>query len=238
MWLIDTGCPVNMSVDGSGRAKVVLAAFSFEVYQPQQLRQLGQVFDERTLAASLSALADVPVVGVLGMAVWGRFDVTFDIATQAVTLFVPEGAPVSQARDTHIPLTISPLGGVPLIRVSVSQSEYALVFDTGAPLCYLEDKDIDLMSFPSAGPYEDFHPTLSQSFTVDTHHVPISFGGFEIIVRSSRLPPIAAKISHDMAIIQSQGAVGQAVLIGRRVTMSVRRGALILHDTSEAEVVD
>lgn len=202
LWLVDTGAPTSFGVS-------------------QNLTIDGERFIPESsyfglTAESLSGHVGVKCSGLLGADILGRFDHIFDTAKGTLLISSSELSHDGQ----NIPL--DEFMGIPIITARVDASDYRMFFDSGAQISYFQNNS--LSSFPSAGTFTDFYPGVGQ-FQTETHEVPVSLDGVSFVLRCGSLPGL---LGATLMMADTQGIIGNSVLIDRVVGFFPRRGLLSL----------
>ncbi len=202
LWLFDTGSPTSF-----GASKALLIA-------DEQFSLSASYFG--LTATTLTQYVGVECSGLLGADVLGRFDHILDSRGGRLTVSTAELSHDGQ----HVQL--DEFMGIPIVTASVGGSDYRMFFDTGAQISYFQDDS--LADFPAAGSVTDFYPGVGQ-FQTDTHEVPMSLGDISFLLRCGCLPGL---LGATLMIADTQGIIGNQVLIDRVVGFFPRRGILCL----------
>ena len=167
-------------------------------------------------ADTLSQFIGVTCAGLLGQDILGQFDHIIDIVGGTLT--------ISTAELTHSgkAVRLDEFMSVPVVNVSIEDTDYRMFFDTGAQISYFEDESI--MSYPSAGGITDFYPGIGQ-FHTETYTVAAILGGENFALRCGRLPALFAMT---LTMASVQGIVGNSIFEGRIVGYFPRRQMLVL----------
>ena len=202
LWLFDTGAPTSFG--------------AFE-----SLRIAGEQFSLCSTyfgltASTLSQYVGVECSGLLGTDVLGRFDHILDTAGGRLTVSTTELSHDSQS------VRLDEFMGIPIVTTGVGGSGYRMFFDTGTQISYFQEDS--LAEFPSAGIITDFYPGVGQ-FQTDTHEVPITIGDISFLLRCGCLPGL---LGATLMMADTQGIIGNQVLIDRIVASFPRRGILCL----------
>jgi hypothetical protein len=200
--LLDTGAPSSFHAD----ACVQLAGRTFDV-SSENMGLTPHV---------LSDLVRTPVTGLLGGDILGEFDWLIDLPEHTLSLSTSELSLEGKAHE------IRDFMGIPILDVQICERTFAMFFDTGAQLSYLED---DLLSeFPCLGEAEDFYPGFGK-FKTQIHRVLLRLGRAETALRFGRLPSL---LGMTLLFAGTNGIIGNEILENRRVGFFPRRRALII----------
>ena len=202
LWLLDTGAPTSF---GASRS-LAIAGERFEL----DADYLGLTPE------ALSGFIGVPVVGLLGADVLGRFDHIFDTAAGKLTLSTAELSHTGQQ------VRLDEVMGIPIVTAQIGGRAYRMFFDTGAQISYLQSDA--LKTFPAAGSVTDFYPGVGE-FETDTHDVQVSLEGVPFTLRCGTLPGL---LGMSLAMAGTEGIVGNAILSERIVGYFPRRGVMML----------
>ena len=202
MWLFDTGAPTSFGA--SERLRIADEQFSL----------CSSYFG--LTAATLSQYVGVECSGLLGADVLGRFDHILDTAGGRLTVSTTELSHEGQS------VRLDEFMGIPIVKASVGGNNYRMFFDTGAQISYFQEDS--LAEFPSAGSVTDFYPGAGE-FQTDTHEVPITLGNISFLLRCGCLPGL---LGATLMMADTQGIIGNQVLIDRIVAFFPRRGLLSL----------
>lgn len=204
LWILDTGSNRNIgdrpTVRMNGREYPALREYA------------------GLTAESLNTYVGVPLKGIVGHDLMGGYDWIWRLAREEAefseTPLAVDGARVPY-QDWH---------SLPLVRASISGREYLWVFDTGAPISYLQDPVLR-QTFPYEGVYNDFFPAGVGRFSTQTARVPFVIGGVTIPMRTGTLP---ANVEPFITKTGAIGIIGNEVLVGREVGYFPRRHELVL----------
>ena len=202
LWLFDTGAPTSFGA--SERLGIADEQFSL----------CSSYFG--LTASTLSQYVGVECSGLLGADVLGRFDHILDTAGGRLTVSTTELSHEGQS------VRLDEFMGIPIVKASVGGNNYRMFFDTGAQISYFQEDS--LAEFPSAGSVTDFYPGVGQ-FQTDTHEVPITLGDISFLLRCGCLPGL---LGATLMMADTQGIIGNQVLIDRIVAFFPRRGLLSL----------
>lgn len=202
LWLFDTGATTSFgAVDG-----LLIAEEQFSISSSY----FGLT------ASTLSDHVGVECSGLLGADILGRFDHLLDTAGGRLTVSTVELSHDGQ----HVHL--DEFMGVPIVTANVGGSDYRMFFDTGAQISYFQEDS--LVGFPPAGSVTDLYPGFGQ-FQTDTHEVPLSLGDISFLLRCGCLPDL---LGATLMMAETQGIIGNQVLLDRVVGFFPRRGILCL----------
>lgn len=202
LWLFDTGAPTSF-----GAAERLLIA-------DEQFSLSSSYFG--LTASTLSQYVGVECSGLLGADVLGRFVHILDSTNGKLTVSTDELSHDGQR------IHLDEFMGIPIVTASVGGSDCRIFFDTGAQISYFQEAS--LADFPPAGSVIDFYPGVGQ-FQTDTHEVPISLGDTSFPLRCGCLPGL---LGATLMMADTQGIIGNQVLIDRVVGFFPRRGILCL----------
>ena len=202
LWLFDTGAPTSFGV-------------ADRLLMGNQHFNLTSSYFGLT-ASTLSQYVGVECSGLLGADVLGRFDHILD--TKGGRLAVSAAELSHDGQRVHLEEFME----IPIVTASVGGSDYRMFFDTGAQISYFQEDS--LADFPTAGSVTDFYPGVGQ-FQTDTHEVPISLGDISFLLRCGCLPGL---LGATLMMADTQGIIGNQVLIDRVVGFFPRRGILCL----------
>lgn len=202
LWLFDTGAPTTFGASES-------------------LRIAGEQFGISSnyfglTASTLSQLVGVECSGLLGADLLGRFDHILDTAGGRLTVSTDELSHDGQS------VCLDEFMSIPIVTASIDGSDYRMFFDTGAQISYFQKES--LSEFPSAGNVTDFYPGVGQ-FQTDTYEVPFTIGSISFALQCGSLPSI---LGATLMMADTQGIVGNQVLIDRIVGFFPKRGMLCL----------
>ena len=203
-WLLDTGSPLSFGDD----PRIEIAGVGFDI--PRACAGLD--------AETISDLVGVPLQGLLGGDVLGRFDHFFDLSAATVTIsedvLAHEGAAVAMwGLDTS---------GVPYVAVRTMGHDLRLVFDTGSMMTYVPDQRVPRDR--PAGTRQDFYPGVGR-FQVETFLGDFRIGGQDFELQCGALPPLLAML---IGYIGADGVVGNAIMRDRVIGYFPRRSTLCL----------
>jgi len=202
LWLFDTGAPTSFGDVQSITIDGEQAA-------------LGSNYMGLS-AETLSRFVGVQCSGLLGADILGNFDHILDCASGTISVSKSE-LPHSGQR-----LSLSEFMGIPILTARIAGHDYRMFFDTGAQISYFQDDS--LAEFPDAGSVTDFYPGVGQ-FHTDTHQVDVALGTISITLRCGILPGL---LGATLKMADTQGIIGNQVLVNRIVGYFPRRNALCL----------
>ena len=202
LWLFDTGAPTSF---GSSHS----LTFAGEQFS------LAQSYFGLT-AETLSRFVRVQCCGLLGADILGRFDHIINIGKGLLTLSIAELSHDSQC------IFMDEFMGIPVVTAHIGSMDYRMFFDTGAQISYFQGDS--LADFPPAGSVSDFYPGVGQ-FQTQTYEVPVTLGCNSFVLRCGSLPSM---LGATLMIADTQGIIGNQVLMDRIVGYFPRRGLLCL----------
>lgn len=202
LWLFDTGAPTSF-----GASETLLIA-------DEQFSLSASYFG--LTAATLTQYVGVECSGLLGADVLGRFDHILDTKGGRLTVSTDELS--HDGQRVHLDQFM----GIPIVTAGIGGNDYRMFFDTGAQISYFQEDS--LADFPPAGSVTDFYPGVGQ-FQTDTHEVPVSLGDFSFLLRCGSLPGL---LGATLMMADTQGIIGNQVLIDRVTGLFPRRGMLCL----------
>jgi hypothetical protein len=202
LWLFDTGAPTSF---GSTETLAI----------DNQPFSLGSDYLGLT-ASTLSQYVEVECDGLLGADILGRYDHILDTTGGRLTVSTAELPHEGQR------ILLDEFMGIPVVTANVGGREYRMFFDTGARISYFQEDSLG--DFPPVGSFTDFYPGVGQ-FETDTHQVPISLGNISFLLRCGCLPGL---LGGTLMMADTQGIVGNQVLMDRVVGFFPRRGMLCL----------
>lgn len=202
LWLFDTGAPTSF-----GAVTSIMVA-------GKQFRLATSYFG--LTGTPLSRFVGVPCVGLLGADVLGHFDHILDTISGTLTISATELEHSGHA------VRLSEFMGIPILTALIADTDYRMFFDTGAQISYFQDDS--LSNFPPAGSVTDFYPGIGQ-FQTDIYQVEVALSGIAFTVRCGTLPGL---LGATLMMADTQGIIGNQVLINRVIGFFPRRSALYL----------
>jgi len=206
LWLIDTGSSLSF---GDTRS-ITLSEQTFTITRAIQQVDLD--------AAALSKFTGVACTGLLGADILGRFDIVFDAQRGTIDFLTDE---------VTLPGKNNPLRfsyHAPCVETEVNGKRISMVWDTGAQLSYLEasmSKGVQ-----TTGTADDFFPGLGK-FTVQTYQTDLSISDVVLHLQCGTLPN---ELAYLLTATNTQGILGNQVLMNRKVGYFPRRSLLVLGD--------
>ena len=187
-WVVDTGSPVSVGRSPStkfGRWEVPLAQNAFSMTADQLQEDVG-----------------APIAGLIGMDFLDKYAL-WDPAHGYAAI---SDSPIEYREGHRIPITR--MGHMTFMQATIGGIAQRMIFDTGAPLSYWQSDA--RTHWPSAQPYNDFHPSMGK-FQTTTHIVPVTIHGdvdWQDYIRFGKLPgTIGSLVS-----LVSNGLIGLDVL--------------------------
>lgn len=197
-WIVDTGSPASIS----DISQVNLDGVDIGV-------------SERYLGMSISQLCDnmaIQADGLLGMDVFSKLDVTFDLPQGAIHF--ERG--LSQPSQRMIEL--DSVFGVPILFLRLNGIEYRMLIDSGAEIGYLSAESV--VGLKPSGMFTDMLP-LQGMFETTTYELNTEINGFNFgILRYGEMPKMLEDI---VAMANSDGILGNAVFKTVAITISLRQ---------------
>jgi hypothetical protein len=157
----------------------------------------------------------VPVDGLVGNNILGKFDVVFDIPQGSVWLSVTRRLGVE---GNAIPVSFAQ--GLPVVPVRIGSESERMIFDTASSFYYYQGDEV----FPKQEPLTDFHPSCGW-FTTDTLRIPLTLGSETTSVTCGRLPE---SIAFSCSATETVGILGNEFMVGTRVGYFPKRRQLVL----------
>ena len=151
-WLLDTGAPNSF-----GDQTLEIGGRCFSIPD----RYLGLTTNQ------LSRFTNYPIAGLVGVDVLNEFDVIFDAKNGSI------GVSLDELSIDGESLAMTDFAGIPIIQVNISDSNWKMIFDTGAQISYFQDAS--LRSFPNTGTVTDFYPGFGE-FQSEAFQVSVMLG--------------------------------------------------------------
>ena len=200
--LIDTGSPTTF-------------------HRNRHIEVCGQTFDVGTsfMGMDLDYISDkvgLEMVGLIGMDVIGKFNVC--INTEKFGNFIGFDT------DNHYmtwQVEAFSMMGCPGIVMNVNGRRARMLFDTGAPVSYIDPAFT--YGIPICGHTKDFTPLTKKEFEVDLHSVSSSFMGKDFIVNYGDMPE---SISVLLKTFRVDGIIGYDLMENFRILL--QKGVFVL----------
>jgi hypothetical protein len=201
-WLLDTGAPTSFG-------NILSQAVGNRLFR----------FPESYMGLTATKLAEFvghPTAGVMGADVLNNFDILIDVPNRQVSFAE------AQLELDGVAINTDEFMGLPIIQANINGIARRMFFDTGARISYFQDDS--LAGFPPAGSVTDFYPGVGQ-FQTDTHEVQVTLGCISFTLRCGSLPGL---LGATLMMADTEGIIGNAVLLNRKIGYFPRRQQLVL----------
>jgi len=198
--LIDTGAPASIGAD-----IVVISGNSYSV----QKNYLG------VTAAYLSEQIGAKIDGLIGADVIQDFVLTVDPVREKISFD-------SQTSQFPIIVSIEDFMGIPIVTVTVNESDVRAFFDTGAQLSYIDSQFTK--GIAPSGQREDFYPGIGR-FSTDIFQLNTKIGGEHLIFTYGNLPDL---LQLTLMMADTQAIIGTELLKTHAFSLSISNRELRL----------
>ena len=174
-------------------------------------------------AADISKFINIDVAGLLGTDILNRHDHIIDLQTNTLTVSDDELEVDGVAQPLEffmgLPTLLVTLSPCQLV---TSRAQHALIFDTGAPICYYQG---DIPPSATPGPIiKDFHPGFG-TFESPSNFFNIELFGVRHRLQFGRLPDL---MSMALGMTKCDGILSNELMRNRVTGYFPRRKELVL----------